>query len=379
MKTLRVILGQLAAPVPGGIGRYTRELTRALIDTQPPGCSVIGWVPASHKSTYSAIEAELPGLAVLEKSPFARQQIAATWQHGFTRLGLRSATHAPSLLAPLFRHDRTSSLGGRIVVTIHDAVPWTHPETLTPRGIAWHRTMAKRAERYADAIVVPTCAVADALSDVLNLGDRVRVIAGAVSSDLNVPADAERLRRELALPGQYVVAVGTVEPRKGLGDLMQALARLDCNALPLVHVGPQGWGGINLYGLADEAGLARDRVRGLGFINDAQVAAVIHGAAVLVMPSRAEGFGLPLLEAMSLGTPTIHTDVPALVEVAGGAGLVVQGSPTDSLPDRLAEAVRSVVSQESLADSLRVLGLRRARVFSWRDSALGTWQLHAEL
>jgi glycosyltransferase involved in cell wall biosynthesis len=379
MTTLRVILDQLAAPVPGGIGRYTRELTRALIATQPRGCSVTGWVPASPESVYREIETSLPGLAELEKSVFDRRQIAAAWQHGFTRLGARSTTHAPSLLAPLFRHDRVNNPGDQIVVTIHDAVPWTHPETLTPRGVSWHRAMAARAERYADAVVVPTHAVAEALLDVLDLGDRVRIIAGAVSTDLVVPADAAQLRRDLELPERYVVAVGTVEPRKGLDDLVRALALLDRDDLPLVHVGPQGWGDLDLGVLADEAGLGRDRVRALGFLDDAQVAAVMHGAAVFVMPSRAEGFGLPLLEAMSLGAPTIHTDVPALVEVAGSAGLAVELDPVEGLPERLAEAIRSVVDDEALAETLRVAGHDRVGAFSWRDSAEKSWQLHADL
>lgn len=379
MTTLRVILDQLAAPVPGGIGRYTRELTRALIATQPRGCSVAGWVPASPEKIYRDIEATLPGLATLEKSAFDRRQIAAAWQHGFTRFGAHATTHAPSLLAPLHRHDRVNNPGDQTVVTIHDAVPWTHPETLTPRGVTWHRAMAKRAERYADAVVVPTHAVAEALKEVLNLGDRVRIIAGAVSEDLAAPKDSAQLRRELNLPDRFVLAVGTVEPRKGLGDLIRALALLDRDDLPLIHVGPQGWGDLDLGSMAETAGLAPDRVRALGFVDDAQLSAIMQASTVFVMPSRAEGFGLPLLEAMSVGTPTIHTDVPALVEVAGGAGLVVELEPFAELPTRLADAITAVVEDESYAEMLRVAGRDRARAFSWRDSAEKTWQLHADL
>lgn len=379
MTTLRVILDQLAAPVPGGIGRYTRELTRALIATQPRGCAVSGWVPSLPETAYRAIEEALPGLATLEKSALDRRQIAAAWQHGFTRLGAGSTTHAPSLVAPLFRHDRINNPGDQIVVTIHDTVPWTHPETLTPRGVDWHRAMAKRAERYADAVVVPTHAVAEDLAEVLALGDRVRIIAGAVANDLAVPTDAAERRAALDLPERYVAAVGTVEPRKGLEHLVGALARLDRPDLPLVHVGPHGWGGLDLTAVAQEAGLVPERVRTLGFLDDADVAAVMQGASVFVMPSQAEGFGLPMLEAMSLGTPTIHTDVPALVEVAGDAGHVVERAPADTLPERLAEAIAAVVDDDAHAETLRVAGRDRARAFSWLDSAEKTWQLHADL
>ncbi len=379
MTTLRVILDQLAAPVPGGIGRYARELTRALIATQPRGCAVSGWVPASPESVYREVEESLPGLQRLEKSSLDRRQIAAAWQHGFTRLGAGSTTHAPSLVAPLFRHDRANNPGEQIVVTIHDAVPWTHPETLTARGVAWHHAMARRAERYADAIVVPTHAVAEEIAHYLQLGDRVRVIAGAVATGLTAPSDAVVRREALDLPDSYLVAVGTVEPRKGLDSLVAALARLDRADLPLVHVGPPGWGGIDLLTLASDAGLAYGRVRELGTVPDGDVAAVMEGARALVMPSAAEGFGLPLLEAMSLGVPVIHTDVPALVEVAGGASHVVAREPADGLAERLADAIAGIVDDEAASEALRVAGRDRAQAFSWRDSAEKTWQLHADL
>jgi len=184
MATLRVIIDQIVAPVPGGIGRYAEELTRQLIRTAPRGAKVAGIVSASPEPDYAEIAERLPGLSELYKSPLARRELAAAWAHGFTRLPGSGLVHATSLLAPLRRHDRLAQPGDQTIVTIHDAVPWTHPETLTSRGVSWHKTMAKRAERYADAIVVPTHAVADELSGILDIADRVRVIGGAVGSGL---------------------------------------------------------------------------------------------------------------------------------------------------------------------------------------------------
>ena len=156
MSTLRVILDQMLAPVPGGVSRSTEELTRALISTAPRGSRVAGFVPASTDEEYATIRERLPGLAELHKSALARRELAFAWQHGFTPIPGEGLLHATSLLAPLRRHDRVAKPDSQVVVTIHDAVPWTHPETLTPRGASWHRAMAKRAERYADAIVVPS-------------------------------------------------------------------------------------------------------------------------------------------------------------------------------------------------------------------------------
>ncbi len=377
--TLRVVLDQAVAPIPGGIGRYTIELTRQLIDVAPRGCDVTGIVPASPDAEYDRLEAALPGLASLFKSSLDRRQLAAAWQHGFTRLPGSGMVHAPSLFAPLYRHDRVNNPGEQIVVTIHDVVPWSHPETLTPRGVSWHVAMAKRAERYADAVVVPTHAVADQISEILDLGDRVRVIGGAPSSSLDPGPSVDSRARDLELPERYIICVGTIEPRKGIADLIAALALDEAPDLPLIVVGQQGWGGIDVDALARDAGLTEGRVRHFSSLDDRSLAVALSRATVAVTPSVAEGFGLPLLEAMSLGVPTIHSDAPALVEVAGGAGIAVEVERRAEYPRRLAEALTRVVDDESLANELRVQGRDRAGAFSWRDSAEKVWQLHADL
>jgi len=377
--TLRVVLDQALAPVPGGIGRHAVELTRALIDVTPRGCDVAGIVPSSPPADYVRLEQQLPGLSDLFKSALDRRQLAAAWQHGFSRLPGSGMIHAPSVFAPLYRHDRINNPGEQIVVTIHDTVPWTHPETLTSRGVAWHIAMAKRAERYADAIVVPTHTVADELSELLDLGERVRVIGGAPSTTLDPGTSADSRAAALQLPERYLLCVGTIEPRKGIDALIAALALDEAPPLPLLLIGQQGWGGVDVESLARKHGLADDRVRLLGAVDDTDLAIALSRATVCVVPSVAEGFGLPLLEAMSFGVPTVHSDAPALVEVAGGAGIVVAREPREHYPLGLAEALRSIVDDDALAKELAVRGRDRARAFSWRDAAEKTWQLHADL
>ena len=380
MTGLRVILDQIAAPIPGGIGRYARELTLALIETAPHGAEVSGFIPSSPESEYDRLRSLLPGLSGLEKSALDRRQIAAAWQHGFTRMRGQRFTHAPSLLAPLYRHDRVNNPYEQVVVTIHDAVPWTHPETLTPRGVSWHRAMAKRAERYADAVVVPTHAVADELKQFLSLGDRVRIISGAVSADLTPPRDAAQRRARHGLPENYIVSVGTLEPRKGVPTTVRALSHLADLDLHLVIIGPSGWGGLHIDDVVGASEVDVRRVHALGVVDDDDLAAVVAGARAYVMASLAEGFGLPLLEAMSMSTPTVHTDVPALIEVADGAGeVVVRSDDQERVAEAIAQSVRDIIGDDRHAERLRLRGLDRVRAFSWRDSAEKTWQLHADL
>nr|WP_105035154.1 glycosyltransferase family 1 protein [Cryobacterium aureum] len=378
MTTLRVIVDQMISPVPGGIGRYTEDLTRQLILTSPDDCDVEGVVCASTPEKYASVIDRLPGLSALYKTTLPRRELAAAWQLGLTSLPGGGMVHATSLLAPLKRHDRSTNQN-QVAVTIHDVVPWTHPETLTPHGVTWHKAMVIRARKHADAIIVPTHAVARALSEIMDFGDRVRVIGGAVSSELRLPTNADARAAELELPREFILTVGTLEPRKGLTALISGLGLPGAPDLPLLIVGPQGWGELDVAAVADEAGLAEGRVRALGFVSDSDLALILSRATVFVYPSQAEGFGLPLLEAMSFGTPVVHSDAPALVEVAGDAGHVVALNDAAGYPERLTAAISRVLSDTSLNSTLRLRGLDRARAFSWRDSAERVWQLHADL
>lgn len=369
---LRILLDQLTAPTPGGIGRYTRELTRALVATAPAGREVAGWSARISPGARRDMLASIPGLRSLELAPQNRHVLAESWRRGLLVGRLTGHVHATSLLAPLGPHRRAKRV---VVATIHDAVPWTHPATLTPRGVAWHRSMAQRAQRFADAIVVPTEAVAHQLEEFLRLGERVRVIGGAPSASVAHSTGSPPLA---GLPERYIAAVGTLEPRKGLRELVGALSELP-EEIHLVHVGPHGWGEVDIVDLARDQNIDLGRIHPQGHLNDAYLASVVSGAVAFVMPSLAEGFGLPALEAMSLGTPTIVSDAPALVEVTGGAALIVPIAGPGTMSRRLAEAISRVTEDAALADRLRTLGESRARAYSWEHSAHATWQLHHAL
>ena len=381
MITLRVIVDQLVSPVPGGLGRYTEELTRSLIATAPTDCVVEGIVSATSAEHYDLIDAALPGLAGLHKMALARRELAAAWQLGVATSAGHGLVHAPGLFAPLHRHDRAKD-ETQVAVTVHDVLAWTHPESLTPTTVARAKLMLKRARKHADAIVVPSHALADQLGEIMDFGDRVRVIGGAVSSGLALPtnsAAAEAMAVELNLPDEYILTAGTLEPRRAVTALIEALGRPGAVDLPLLVVGPDSWGELTLASVADEAGLAPDRVRALDGLTDQQLALVMSRASVFVYPSLEEGFGLPIIQAFHFGTPVIHSDAPALLEAGGDAGFVVERDDPAGYPERLAAALDRVLGDTALADRLRIFGGDRSRAFSWRDTAERVWQLHADL
>lgn len=343
-----VLLEQCLARVPGGTGRYSFEIAAAL--ARVPGLRVTGYV-AAHRDVSAA---KVPGVSGPRRLPLARRALTAAWERGVpTYFRDLDVVHAPTLLMP-------HRANVPVVVTIHDAVPWTHPSTLTERGVQWHRSQAEYAARHAAAITVPTHAVAADLREHLDIRVPLQVVGLGVSPQMATggPPLPE-------LPERYVICVATLEPRKGLAVLMAALTDRRLADVPLVLVGQPGWGGVDLTEASARTGLDLSRVIVTGRLDDARLSRAIANAVALVQPSRSEGFGIPVLEAMTVGTPVIHTDAPALVEVAGGAGLQIPREDYNALADAIAE----VWTDDALRARLSTAGRERATAYSWDRSA----------
>ncbi len=382
MTTLRVVIDELIGDAPGGARRYTEELTRQLIATAPRGCDVVGIVSAIPDEQLEELRLRLPGVADIVRLPLAHRELAVALPGGVAPSPIRGMVHAPSLFAPLRKRREE---GDQIAVTIHDTLAWTHPESLGAGTALWTKAMAKRARKHADAIVVPTHAVAARLGEELDFGDRIRVIGGAPATTLRLPADADERAARLGLPERYALTLGSIVPRKGVAPLIRAVARPEAQGIPLLIAGPDRVGESSATGVAAAAGLPEDRVRALGHLDDPDLAVVLDRATLFVYPSLAEGFGLPIVEAFKFGLPVIHSDDAALMEVSGGAGLAVErpASPSDdddaAYSERLAQAIGRLLDDAALRERLGVLASDRARAFSWRDSAERVWQLHADL
>ncbi len=358
--TLTILLDQVLAPVPGGVGRYSAELAKALVPLVEPD-QLTGWTTRASAAQRARVRESAPGLARWHHSPLPRSVVSRAWAKGLPLPRLNGPLIAPSVLSPVAKGSR-----GAAIVTVHDAVPWTHPRLLTPHGAQWHRTMAERAASYATAIAVPTQHVRDQLSEILpEAAARMFVAPGAVSDSWVAPADAAQRRQRHGLGTGYVLAVGTLEPRKGIPDLLRAVASVP-DAM-LVIVGPAGWGDVNVASLAEAAGLPPHRWKTTGRVSEEDLAALVDGAGLLAMPSKAEGFGLPVLEAMALGTPVVTSDAPALVEVGGDATLAVAQGP--EFVEGLAAAVTRVLTDASLAEQMARRGHARAGEYSWSRTA----------
>jgi glycosyltransferase involved in cell wall biosynthesis len=177
------------------------------------------------------------------------------------------------------------------------------------------------------------------------------------------PGALAAVRERYSIPGApYVLAVGTVQPRKNYARLIAAMHELPDHHL--VIVGGKGWLEGPIYEAARAPGAAR-RVHFTGFADDADLPALYSGAAAFAFPSLYEGFGLPILEAMACGTPVVAANASSLPEVAGDAAVLVDPLDTGALAD----ALRRVTSDADFAEALRARGFEQARRFTWEAAA----------
>ncbi len=271
-------------------------------------------------------------------------------------------------------HRLPSLLSTRIarVVTIHDLV-WKHaPETMRPVSRWLDATLMPEAVRLADRIITVSAHTAkDLLSEIPNALEKIHSIPLGVSPLL--PANSRESLASLGLRESYFLFVGTLEPRKNLARLLEAFSRLPDelkNRAVLAIAGGKGWGGVDVATVAKKYGV-QDRVLVLGYVNDEQLATLYKHALFLAMPSLYEGFGLPLLEAMSRGTPVLTSNCASMPEVVGDAGILVAPNEVESILGGLLE----LLSDGDLRGFLASRAVINAERFNWTFAAEKTLQV----
>jgi glycosyltransferase involved in cell wall biosynthesis len=361
---LRVVLDQLVTPTHPDLELASRALAAALAETAPPGCVVEAIAPAG------ALPA-IAGVAEGRRLPLPRRETAAAWQLGMVAGVGGGMIHSPTLMAPLVRHDRVND-HDQTVVTLWDLRAWEAPDELPRAVVMGERAMLRRAVRHADAVIVPTHAMAERLEGLARLGERVRVIAGAQPDGFAVPTDAAARRRDLGLPATYLAVSGSAGASDGLAAGFRAAAPTGLDVVVLDV--PEGERAA-VTDLAAASGVAAERVRALGALDRGDRAASIEAAAVFLAPCARTAWPWRVVEAMALGTPVVAIDSDVHREVVLDGGLVV---PEAQLEDAVVDAL-SDGSLTGDAGRLRVLARDRSRAFSWAGAAERVWQVHADL
>jgi glycosyltransferase involved in cell wall biosynthesis len=299
------------------------------------------------------------------------------WMQGVLPKLLRDARpnicHYPNSIGPLLSPCR-------YVVTIHDMTLSIMPQYHRWRSRLLYRPLiplvARRAERI---ITVSEHARADIIRLLRVPSDRVVVIPEAAAPIFHSapPEEQARVRERYQLNGPYLLYVGTLEPRKNLVRLIHAWHQLwRRGAIPhqLVLVGGRGWQDAAIYRTIKLLDCG-DALRLVGYVPTADLPALYSAADAFAFPSLAEGFGLPVIEAMACGTPVLVSTAQALQELAGDAALAVD--PHDQ--QAMAAALERLLTDPALRDDLRARGAQRAAAYSWAAAARRTLAVYQDV
>ena len=372
MTSVAFHVDQLFYPAPGGIGTYIRRLVPALAG-QDPSLEI----KLFHARFDDAgQQAQMPERWMrefwMEELPHRIQTLYPRWAitgrpHLPRALSSLDLVHAPSPAAI-----PSAGSGQRLVVTVHDLAFLTTPSVFPPAWRFQFRLGLRATLRRADAIITPSRNTAEDLLSRTNVDPaKVHVIPLAARTDVTA-ADPEQILSRLKIPRPYLLFVGTLEPRKNLVRLVRAYRRAATSGLPhaLVLAGPVGWKHQTL--LREIALRGPGEVVLTGDLTDEEIDAVYREAAAFVYPALYEGFGLPVLEAMARGVPTIAANTSSLPEVAGDAALQVD---PDSVRE-IAAAIETLLTDPALAERLSMRGRARAERFSWEETARLTLQVY---
>ncbi len=264
------------------------------------------------------------------------------------------------------------------VVTVHDLAFVKFPDQLPASRRTWLMAATRLSARRAAAIITVSQATANDLQEWLDVPeDRIKAIPLATSGKVErvEGKSLELFRMKWDIDRPYVLAVGTLEPRKNLPTLLRAFAKIkDQIDHQLVLVGPEGWLTERLRSTLEELDLG-DRVRLTGFVSDEELGGWYSGADLFAFPSYYEGFGLPSIEAMRCGAPVLCSDNSAFPEVVGDAGVLIPAERVDVW----AETMRELLADESRRNEMRVRGFARANDFSWDRTAQETYDLYQDV
>ena len=301
------------------------------------------------------------------------------WE-GWVRLGLprlpdlggAELVHAPSVVVP-------PRPGVPLVVTVHDTAPALFPEAFTKRGVRFHQRALKAVAARADLVITVSQAAADEVTSHSRVPPgRVRVVHNAVDPPEMEAEERDAFLRARGLAGrEYVLWVGSLEPRKGVDTLVAAMAELRRRSpkrdVLLVLAGYEGWLNTDLIDPDHQAVLGA-ALRQLGRVGERELWALYGGACVFAFPSRHEGFGLPVVEAMSQGVPVVASDIAAVREVSAGAASLVP--PRDV--KGWADALDALLSDGQECRRLAEAGRARSQEFNAPAMAAATRAVYVE-
>ena len=366
-----------------GIGRYTRQLLTEMFKLSP--CDeffisdiLLPWFPTTHPVKFplevlpilKAMRVTYPFMTAYRAQLYTRQYL-----RGFA--GLRSCD---LFFGTNFRG--VFKEGMRTVLTVHDLVHEYYPETVQEENLEFFRHSFPSDVQRADLLIAVSEATRQDILKYLGVPpEKVKVIYNGVDHNYRAVMEPEirmAVRKRYRLPEQFILMVGSIQPRKNIAGALAAIASLRKNGRnfqwKLVLVGGGGWKNEGLVDQVREHGLS-DYVIMTGYVSEDDLPVVYSLADLMVFPSFYEGFGLPVVEAMACGVPVVTSNNSCLPEIAGDAAVLVDPHDIGSIAD----GIRSLLEDQDLRQQCIDKGLARARLFTWEDAARQTLQAFHEL
>src|SRR6266536_1481041 len=352
-----------------GVGHYTFELARALAVNYPSDrFELISPTPFHPQIVAQSERERLPNLEFInpESSTIRRRWWTLDLPRYLRRAGL-DLFHGTNYEIPLWRRRR-------ILVTVHDLSSLLYPQLHRKPLARRMRLRLPLAVKLAKAIITPTEAVRRELCSHLNVKpEKVTAIHEAPRESFHPmsPDESFVTRTRLGVESDFLLFVGTLEPRKNLLTLLKAFAQLLRDTplrSQLVVAGGEGWLMEETYAFVRDAGIG-DRVRLIGYVNDDELRALYSSCRAFIYPSLYEGFGLPPLEAMACGAPVIASRIAALAETIGDAAMLIDPLDVQSI----GAAITDVCDNKKQRKKMIAAGPVHAAKFSWEKAARSTY------
>ena len=376
---------------PTGIGRYVRSLVEAMAKAAPDDEFVV--LTISYKDAPpEGLFADCPNVSIVHKKWPGRAVLWLLehfrWPTVETAIGKVDVFHTPNNF--VFPQRR-----GKRITTIHDLFFLKHPEETHQTGGQYHHRVLPKIIHEADHVIAVSQASADEIKELLGVADeRISVVRQGVEQRFfaDPRAPIRRAANQLSTPNSpslqassnrpptdqpYVLHFGTIEPRKGVGTLLDAMETLWTKrdfAGALVLAGLRGWACEDLLKRCNDVA-KRWPLHLTGYVREEDVFPLLAGARLVVVPSRYEGFGLPGLEAMAAGIPVISTRRGALPEVYGEAAIYFECGDAKELADRISE----LWGDERLRAEISERGRERASHFTWDETARKTLSIYRQV
>jgi len=356
-----------------GVGHYTFELARALAGLDASTRFELLY-PSSYPPLTSPDAGDLPSNLKLERvrlGPLGRHWWSVGLprhlrRHGFTLF------HGTNYDVPLWRPCAS-------VLTVHDLSLLLHPDTHRRRSV-WRARRLPTMLRAAAAIITPSETVRGEVAEHFDVAaDKIFAIPEAARSCFRPMefAETESVRRRLGVGDEFLLTVGTIEPRKNLAILVDAFAEVmrtrPSDQLQLVIAGGEGWLSGPLFETIRKSPF-RDQILLTDYLRDDDLRALYASCSAFVYPSIYEGFGLPPLEAMACGAPVIVSRTPALMETAGAGAWNFDPRKVDELTEK----ILALLGDENARRQLSADGQQQAAKFSWEETARLTWNVYEE-